>query len=220
MARRCLPDPRARQSGACRAGSPLCRLGGLVGLGLLVATAGAARADGDDRAGPPTPVAADPPYRVNLRIGGASSDRNGNPTVCGEVRVWGGLALESCGTGAQAWHNDDGAEMMHVRTTYEVLHLGTAGNGRLGVRAGVGFAELSVAADQLGFQFGSPDATRASVAGPEASVSAQWTRPLVSQVDALATFTVGGAYFAGAQELVFPRAQLQPFASFEVGVGW
>jgi hypothetical protein len=97
------------------------------------------------------------------------------PTVCGEVRVWGGLAVEGCGTGAQAWHNEDGAEMMHLRTTYEVLRRG-AGGGRLGLRAGVGFAELSVAADQLGFQFGSPDVTGASAAGPEAALSAQWTR--------------------------------------------
>ena len=39
-------------------------------------------------------------------------------------------------------------------------------------------------------------------------------------VDAVATFTVGSAYIDGAPALVLPREQLQPFASFEVGVGW
>ncbi|MBK9030125.1 MAG: hypothetical protein IPL61_02100 [Myxococcales bacterium] len=185
---------------------------------LIVLSAGPALAD-DDRGGPPPPVAPDPPYRLNLRIGGASTDRNGMPTVCGEVRVWGGLGVESCGTGAQAWHDRGGTEMMHVRSTFEVARV-AAGGGRLGLRAGVGFAELSVAPDQLGFQFGDPDATGASAAGPEASISAQWTRALAGEVEALATFTIGGAYLDGAPQLVLPRERLQPFASLEVGVGW
>lgn len=188
---------------------------------ILAALGGAARADGDgdDRGGPPAPISHDPPYRINLRIGGASTDRNGMPTVCGEARLWGGLAVEGCGTGAQAWHDEDGAEMMHLRSTFEVVRR-PLGGGRLGLRAGVGFAELSVAADQVGFQFGDPDATGASAAGPEASISAQWTRGLAGAVDAVATFTVGSAYIDGAPALVLPREQLQPFASFEVGVGW
>lgn len=190
----------------------------LAALALIV-VASTAGAD-DDRGGAPAPTSATPPYRLNLRIGGASSDRNGMPTVCGEVRVWRGLGVESCGTGAQLWHDGDGAEMMHVRSTFEVVHWATGGGGRLGLRAGVGFAEVSVAADQLGFQFGSPDATKASAAGPEASVSAQWTRPLVGATDAIATFTVGSAYISGAPELVLPRERAQPFASFEIGVGW
>ncbi len=188
---------------------------------ILAALGGAARADGDgdDRGGPPAPISHDPPYRINLRIGGASTDRNGMPTVCGEARLWGGLAVEGCGTGAQACHDEDGAEMMHLRSTFEVVRR-PLGGGRLGLRAGVGFAELSVAADQVGFQFGDPDATGASAAGPEASISAQWTRGLAGAVDAVATFTVGSAYIDGAPALVLPREQLQPFASFEVGVGW
>jgi hypothetical protein len=101
-----------------------------------------------------------------------------------------------------------------------VVHRATPGGGRLGLRAGLGFAEVSVAADQLGFQFGAPDATKASAAGPEASVSAQWTRPLAGKAEAIATFTIGSAYVDGAPELVLPRDRVQPFASFEVGVGW
>ena len=190
-----------------------------LAAGALALAGAVAHAD-DDRGGAPGPVSDDPPFRVNLRIGGASTDRNGMPTVCGEVRVWGGLGVESCGTGAQLWHDGDGAEMMHLRTTFEVVHRATPGGGRLGLRAGLGFAEVSVAADQLGFQFGAPDATKASAAGPEASVSAQWTRPLAGKAEAIATFTIGSAYVDGAPELVLPRDRVQPFASFEVGVGW
>jgi hypothetical protein len=159
-----------------RPGVPSRRCASLRSRPASLVLAGAVAHADDDRGGAPGPVSDDPPFRVNLRIGGASTDRNGMPTVCGEVRVWGGLGVESCGTGAQLWHDGDGAEMMHLRTTFEVVHRATPGGGRLGLRAGVGFAEVSVAADQLGFQFGAPDATKASAAGPEASVSAQWTR--------------------------------------------
>lgn len=190
-------------------------------LAALVLAPAAARADepvdGDPDAHPVTPHA---PYRFNLRVGGASSDRNAMPTVCAEVRVWRAVGVETCGTGAQVWHDEEGAEMAHFRTLVEVARFATAGRGRLGLRAGLGFAELSVAADRLGLQFGDPDATRASAAGPEASLSGQWTRPVTAGVEAIATFTAGAAYIQGAPRLVLPRSELQPFASFEVGLGW
>jgi len=193
-------------------------------LGLLAVPAlGSARADevpGVDGDPDDAAVARDAPYRVNLRIGGSSADRSGAPTVCGEVRVWRGLGVESCGTGAQLWHEPSGAEMAHFRGLFEVARFATPGRGRFGLRAGVGFAELAVAVDSLGLQFGAPDATRASAAGPEASLSGQWTRPVAGRLDAIATFTVGAAYIGGAPQLVLPRSELQPFASFEVGLGW
>ncbi len=160
------------------------------------------------------------PYRVNLRVGTASTDRNGMPSVCAEVRVWADLAVESCGTGAQVWHNNDGAEMMHVRASWEVLDRTTA-RGRGGLRLGVGFAEMAVGADKLGFRFGEPDPDEpVSVAGPEVAVSAQWTVPPGKGLEAVGTFTSGLAYFRGARQLVLPRDELQPFASVDVGVGW
>ena len=191
-------------------------------LGSASGVAHADRGDGEPTDGhpDPPPVTRDPPYRFNLRVGGASTDRAGMPTVCAEVRIWRGLGVESCGTGAQVWHNHDGAEMAHFRTLAEVVRLATPGGGRLGLRAGLGFAELAVASDQLGLQFGDPDVTRASAAGPEASLSGQWTRPIAGRVDAIATFTVGAAYIQGAPQLVLPRSEVQPFASFEIGLGW
>jgi hypothetical protein len=160
------------------------------------------------------------PYRVNMRLGTASTDRNGAPTICAEVRVWADLAVESCGTGADILHNNDGPEMMHVRGTYEIWDRTTA-RGRGGIRLGAGFAEMSVGDDKIGFEFGDPDARDpVSVAGPEASVSAQWTVPLGKKLEAVGTFTGGVGYFSGARKLVLPRDELQPFASFELGVGW
>jgi hypothetical protein len=112
--------------------------------------------------------------------------------------------------------------MMHLRSTFEVVHRAAArAAAGWGCAPGVGFAEVSVAADQVGFQFGDPDATKARRRpGPRRLMSAQWTRPLAGKAEAIATFTIGSAYVDGAPELVLPRDRVQPFASFEVGVGW
>jgi hypothetical protein len=177
---------------------------------------------GDDRADGGGDVAQVPhaPYRVNLRVGTSSTDRNGMPTVCAEVRLWADLAVESCGTGAQVWHDSDGPEMMHVRGSWEVYDR-TTRRGRGGVRLGLGFAEMSVGDDQLGFQFGDPDSRDpVSVAGPEASMSAQWTMPLGKGLEAVGTFTGGVGYFSGARKLILPRGEVQPFATIDIGVGW
>ena len=160
------------------------------------------------------------PYRVNLRVGSASSDRNGMPTVCAEVRVFLDLNVESCGTGADLWHNNDGTEMMHIRASWEVFDR-TTRRGRGGVRVGGGFSELSVGDDKLGLEFGDPDTSDpVSVAGPELAVSAQWTIPLGKKLEAVGTFTGGVGYFAGARKLILPRDEVQPFASIDIGVGW
>jgi hypothetical protein len=160
------------------------------------------------------------PYRVNLRVGSSSTDRNGMPTVCAEVRVFLDLNVESCGTGADLWHNNDGAEMMHVRASWEIFDT-TTRRGRGGVRLGGGFAEMSVGDDKLGFEFGDPDSTDpVSVAGPEAAVSAQWTMPIGKNLEAVGTFTGGVGYFSGARKLILPRDEVQPFASIDIGVGF
>jgi hypothetical protein len=131
-----------------------------------------------------------------------------------------GVGIEACGTGQGVIPDEDGSEMAHFRATYTVFERVTPrGVGRL--RAGAGFAELQVGLDHPGFHFGSPDATdRGSVAGPEAAVQAQWLVPLAGGVEAIASLTAGVAAFASADELVVPQDQVQPFLSFEVGIGW
>ena len=158
------------------------------------------------------------PYRLNLRVGTASTDRDGMPTVCGEVRVWADLNVESCGTGSGLW-TEGGTEMMHIRASWEVYGRNTT-RGRGGLRLGAGFAEMSVGPDKLGLSFRGPDPDQISAAGPEVSVSGQWTYPLGKGLDAVGTFTSGLGWFAGAPDLITPKSELQPFASVEIGVGW
>ncbi len=196
----------------------------LAALALIAATAapvgGPAFADESVDDGGDVVPQPHAPYRVNLRLGTASTDRNGMPTVCAEVRVWADLAIESCGTGADLWHQNDGPEMMHVRASWELFDR-TTHRGRGGVRVGAGFAELAVGDDQLGFEFGDPDnRDPVSVAGPEVAVSAQWTLPLGKGLQAVGTFTGGVGYFSGAPKLILPRDEVQPFAAFDLGVGW
>jgi hypothetical protein len=158
--------------------------------------------------------------RINFRLGGASSDNTGRPTFCLDVRIVAGLGVESCGTGQALIHNEPGREMAHFRATWTLLSKHTdRGTGKL--RAGAGFAELQVGVDQVGFQFGSPDAPeRGSVSGPEAVVQGQWLVPLGRGVEAIASFTAGAAAFARADELVIPQRAVQPFVAVEIGLGW
>jgi hypothetical protein len=191
----------------------------IAAAAAVVLAAGPARAEeslepgGGERATPAQ-------NRVNVRIGSSTSDDTGRPTLCVDVRIVSGFGLESCGTGQALIHNDDGREMAHFRGTWTLVtrHTGR-GTGKL--RAGAGFAELQVGRDHPGFDFGSPHTIdRGAVAGPEAVVQGQWLLPLGKGVEAVASFTAGAAAFAKADELVIPQRAIQPFVSFELGLGW
>lgn len=159
------------------------------------------------------------PNRINLRLGAATSDSTGRPTICLDVRVVAGLGVESCGTGQGVIHDQTGSELAHFRATWSLVERTTAtGTGR--IRGGLGFAELQVGVDRAGFQFDEPDIERGSVAGPEASVQGQWLVPLAAGVEMVASATIGAAVFANADKLVTPQSNVQPFVSFEVGLGW
>lgn len=185
----------------------------------LVLLAGTARADESlepgtgDHSGPTS-------NRINLRLGRATSDSTGSPTICVDVRVWGGLGVETCGTGQGIIHDEPGHELAHFRATWSFFERATrSGTGKL--RGGLGFAELQVGVDRPGFKFGEPDRVdRGSVAGPEAALQGQWLVPLGKGVEAVASFTAGLAVFANADKLITPQDNVQPFASFELGVGW
>ncbi|MEZ4368693.1 MAG: hypothetical protein R2939_20820 [Kofleriaceae bacterium] len=184
---------------------------------LLVVTTSTAAAE---PAPPPTLTVGAAIQRVNLRLGGASTDHVDRPVVCVDVRVWAGFGIESCGTGAELLHHDEGRQMAHLRATAALVHGRVPGGvGRL--RVGAGIAELQVGADVPGLVFGAPtDAARAAVAGPEAVVQGQYLVPLRGGVEAIASVTVGAAYFAHAHELGEPQERLQPLVSVEVGLGW
>jgi hypothetical protein len=158
--------------------------------------------------------------RLNMRLGGASTDSTGRPTICVDVRVVRGFGVESCGTGQGIIHDEVGSELAHFRGTWSFLERATtSGTGRL--RGGLGWAELQVGIDRPGFHFGDPDRVdRGSVAGPEAALQGQWLVPLGKGIEAIASFTTGVAVFASADQLIVPKSNVQPFASVEVGLGW
>jgi len=167
---------------------------------------------GDDAA---TPVA----NRFNLRLGSATSDSTGRPTICLDVAIVSGFGVESCGTGQGIIHDEAGSELAHFRANYTFVSRATpSGTGRL--RAGIGWAELQVGVDRAGFRFSTPDVERGSVAGPEAAPPGQWLVPLAKGVEAIASVTAGAAAFANADQLVVPKNNVQPFVSFELGLGW
>jgi hypothetical protein len=158
--------------------------------------------------------------RINLRLGSATSDSTGRPTICVDVSVVRGFGVESCGTGQGIIHDESGTELAHFRATYTLAtHTTSSGTGRL--RGGLGWAELQVGVDHPGFHFGDPDSVdRGSVAGPEAALQAQWLVPLKANLEAVISFTGGVAVFAKADELIAPQSNVQPFISAEIGLGW
>lgn len=192
----------------------------LVGFLLICASpsVGAQPAESPDPDAPSTSSSAR--NRLNMRFGGATSDDTGRPTICLDVRIVAGFGVESCGTGQAIIHDEAGREMAHFRGTWTFLEKQTSrGTGKL--RAGAGFAELQVGQDHPGFNFGEPDSVdRGSVAGPEAVLQAQWLVPLGVGVEAVTSLTAGLAVFADAEKLVIPQDNVQPFVSFEIGIGW
>lgn len=186
----------------------------------VVALSTLARAN--DRVDVPSDSDRPPPLienRVNVRGGLASSDRNGRPTICVDVRLAFEIGLETCGTGAGVVGDVDGTDMAHFRASYAFVR-GRLDDATVRVRGGVGFAELQVGLDRPGFTFDGPDDAKGAVSGPEVSVSAQLLSPIYRGFDFVITGTAGLALFRRADELVVPKGELQPFVSIEAGMGW
>jgi hypothetical protein len=173
----------------------------------------------EDRAEDAGARAARAENRINLRVGAASTDTTGVPTICMEVRAVARLSVEGCGTGSGFLHSQSGGEMAHFRGKWQVLGR-VAGGGKLRVHGGLGFAELQLDADRPGFDFGSPSDSRIETAGPEGSLSLSWLRPMGAGWELIANTTGGLAWLPYANELAAPQDRAQPFVSFELGVGW
>jgi hypothetical protein len=175
-------------------------------------------AHAEEDSGPPQPRSPTRSHYFHVRGGAASTDRTGVPTLCLDVRVVRGFSIEACGTGAGVLHHESGSEMAHFRGTYR-LRQWSSRRGEIVLRAGMGFAELQLGEDAAGFEFGQPGGD-ASVAGPEGSLSAQYLAPLGAGLELIASATAGVAWFAHADDLSTPQSRLQPFVSFEIGVGF
>lgn len=155
-------------------------------------------------------------HRVNLRVGASTADTNQRPTICAEIAVAWGLSVEGCGTGSGFLHHDDGGQIAHFRAKKILVT-----RGAVAFAAGLGFAELEVGRDDPGFDFDTPDPREpTSVAGPDAALSARYLSPLGRGFELIANMALGLAYFHHAPALAVPQRHTQPYASFEIGVGW
>jgi hypothetical protein len=192
----------------------------LAVISLIACVAGTARAEPADPKGATGEPTDGPRPHFNLRVGGSTADDNRRPTICAEVGIAFGVSAEGCGTGSGFLHRDDGGEMAHFRAKVRIARRPVRG-GAVDLALGAGFAELEVGRDDPGFDFGAPGGVEpTSVAGPESSISAQYLAPLGRGFELIANASVGLAYFRHAPELAVPQSRLQPFASFELGVGW
>ncbi|MCO4761524.1 MAG: hypothetical protein KC502_08480 [Myxococcales bacterium] len=163
-----------------------------------------------------------PPARTwfNMRAGAATSSTNGRPTICVELSPLERVSIESCGTGSGILHSDPGAEIAHFRLNVSAMSW-RFGDQLLKLRVGLGMAELQLAPDEPGFDFGDPDVEDAiETAGPEAAVGVQWTRPIGLGFEFVGDLKAGAAWLPGARKLITPMAALQPFSSISLGVGW
>lgn len=160
-----------------------------------------------------------PGRHLNFRVGAASTDTVGRPTLCLEVSPLAKLSIDLCGTGSGFLHKEEGQEMAHFRAKW-IAYQRSLGSGDLRLQPGIGFAELEVAVDDSGFSFSDVSSRGASTAGPEVSASASWLAPIGGRFAFVASATTGFAYFAHAPDLQDPQRAEQFFASFEVGIGF
>ncbi len=153
----------------------------------------------------------------NLRVGASAVADYERASICLEVAVWRKLTVEGCGNGSGFLHQGDGGELAHFRAKWGLWEDQVA-KGTLVAQAGVGFAELQVGRDDPGFEFGDP--TGASAAGAEGAFTMQYYAPVGSGFEFIASSAIGMAYIRGADKLPTAPSKNQPFASFELGIGW
>ncbi len=158
-----------------------------------------------------------PVHHLNLRVGAASTDANGRPTLCLEAAPPWILSVEGCGTGQGFLHDEAGRELAHFRAKL-AFDLGESEGEALRLRVGLGFAELQIGDDDPGFVFSRADPVE--TAGPEAPLSLQGLLALGRGFELVANLVAGLALLPRAGTLRVPQSEWQPFAGIEVGAGF
>jgi hypothetical protein len=155
---------------------------------------------------------------VDLRGGVSSADALGLAEVCMEVAPLSWLDAETCGTGSGLWRNGDTREMAHFRMEVQPYRFVVAGMA-LDPQVGLGFAELQVGKDPLGFRF-TGSAGKYDTSGPEATLSLQAKEPMRDNFELIGELVTGIAYFKDAPVLARPANAAEPFAGISLGVGF
>jgi hypothetical protein len=155
---------------------------------------------------------------VDVRGGVSTTNEAGMPEVCFEGSPLKFLTLESCGTGAGLWRDDQGRQMMHIRAELQPFRF-VLGGVALDPQLGLGFAEMQIGEDEPGFRFDSANG-KMDTSGPELTLSLNAKVPMQLNLELVAELTSGLAYFPNAGELASPQEQLQPFTSLSIGLGF
>ncbi len=153
----------------------------------------------------------------NLRVGASANTNYERASICIEVTIWRKLSAEGCGNGSGILHQSDAGELAHFRAKWALWNA-TVQRGTLVAAAGMGFAELQVGRDDPGFEFGDP--TGQSAAGAEGALTLQYLAPVGRGFEFIASSAIGMAHIRGANALPTSPSKNQPFASFELGIGW
>ena len=163
-------------------------------------------------------LASDITHHVNLRMGYSSATSNGRPTICLEGFFLSAFAIETCGTGYGFVHQASGRDFVHFRGKWTVLSKEYP-HAKIQGQLGAGFAEIQIADDALGFQFGGTG-NGVETAGPEISASLQWLRQFGPQTELIVDANAGAAFFYYGPELVEPQERFFPFLEMSIGLGW
>lgn len=154
---------------------------------------------------------------VNLRLGASTGSQR--LEMCLELSPLEALSLEACGTGSEILHHEDSPELAHFRVKYTLTQWKTE-VGWLQPRAGLGFTELQVGADDAGFKFFDVGPRGVETAGPELSLGIRGLYPLGSYFDLVGELSFSMAWLKYAPQLVTPQSQFQPAVSFTLGGGF
>ena len=155
---------------------------------------------------------------VNFRMGFSSATTNGHPTICLEGRTGKTLSFETCGTGYGFVHRDPGIDFLHVRGNLSVFSTSFT-KSELSGQIGVGFAEIQISEDQMGFHFGDAGSGN-ETSGPEISGALNWAHKLSKGSEFVLNSNTGLAYFHFAPDLALPQPQVFPFVELSAGIGW
>lgn len=181
---------------------------------VVLGCAGTARADSVVTFGE------EPPRNyTNLRIGAATSDPEGHPSLCLEASPLSFLSLEGCGTGSGMLHHSTASELAHFRTKWRLARVKT-GRGWFLPHLGVGFAELQVGDDDPGFDFEGSGREGRETAGGEAGLGLKYLVAMPRGTEFIAEAGVSAAYLPHAPDLARPADPWQVTASFTAGFGF
>lgn len=158
-----------------------------------------------------------PRHYANFRVGAATTSAHAE--LCLEVSPLELLSVEACGSGATVLHRDPFAEISHFRTKVKLMSWETP-VGFLQPRLGLGFAELQVDTDDLGFDFVGTGARGVETAGPEVGLFLRCLTPVIGGFELVAELSFSTAFFAHAPRLVKPHGVVQPTLSLSLGFGF